>query len=298
MTRVHRFCWLSFLLASPAFAEPLDEGSLQDEAGYAVSTLDSRVARLEKRVSGQPLTEMSRDMDRLRDELRKLRGTAEELKNALDRLGRLEAEHYAALERRQLDLEARLSGSLAAGSGAPALASPGVPAVPPSFGSPLPSPSPVTPSSAPVSAVDQALSVPPVVSGAAVDPKVRQKAYEHAFERLKAGKYAEAVAEFQAFVTQYPKGDFSDNAQYWLGEAHYVNRAFAAAREAFKKMINDFPQSAKLADAKLKLGFIEYENQQFAKARELLGEVAKQYPDTSAAKMAEKRLERMQQEKH
>lgn len=297
MTRVHRLCWLPFFLASPVFAEPLDEGSLPDEAGYAVSTLDSRVARLEKRLQGQPLTELSRDMDRLRDDVRKLRGTAEELKNALDRLGRLEGEHYSALERRQNDLEARLSGPPVAGSVTPPLPGPGAPSNSPP-GAPVPNFGTVTPTPAPVSAVDQALSMPPVASAPAVDPKVRQKAYEHAFETLKAGKYSEAVAEFQAFVTQYPRGDFSDNAQYWLGEAHYVNRAFAAAREAFKKMINDFPQSTKLADAKLKLGFIEYENQQFAKARELLGEVVKQYPDTSAAKMAEKRLERMQQEKH
>ena len=63
-------------------------------------------------------------------------------------------------------------------------------------------------------------------------------------------------------------------------------------------MLADFPQSAKVADAKLKLGFIEYENQQYPKAREILNEVLKGYPETAAAKMAEKRLERMKQENH
>ena len=41
-------------IAAPCYAEPQ---GMVDEAGYATSTLDARVARLEKKVSAQPLTE-------------------------------------------------------------------------------------------------------------------------------------------------------------------------------------------------------------------------------------------------
>lgn len=302
-------------LLAPGFAtaEPGDYGQARDEAGYAASTLDSRVARLEKRMSGQPLAEMSRDIDRMREDIRLLRGTVEELRNGLDRVRMQEKERYAALERRNADLESRLLMLAPAvpGTAFPPVTDPNAPApLPGVAGTPGVTP-PTDPASVPglnpdgsVAAVAPAAvaPAPPIVAAPPPppppDPMARQRDYERAFETLKAGKYTDAIAEFQTFVAKYPAGEFSDNAHYWLGEAHYVNRDFAAARESFRALVKDFPQSGKVADAQLKLAFIEYENQQYAKARSLLNEVVKQYPDTSVAKMAEKRLERMKQENH
>lgn len=266
----------------------------QDEAGYAASTLDARVARLEKKAATQPLTEVVREMDRLKDDVKKLRGQVEELRNAMERQSRDAGDQNAALIQKNAELQARLQQGEAAvappAATPPATEASGAAAAPPVASAPPAVESPKSPST-----VDAALAAPkpqPV----AVDPMSRQKEYEHAFETLKAAKYTEAISEFQSFVAKYPTGDFSDSAHYWLGEALYVNRAFIPAREAFRKMIADFPQSAKVADAKLKLAYIEYENQQYPKARELLTDIVKSYPNSATAKMAEKRLERMHQE--
>ncbi len=276
---------LSLSLQSPMIqAEPQD---VQDEAGYATSTLDARVARLEKKAANQPLTEVVREMDRLKEELKKLRGQVEEMHNVLER----QSGQTAALLQRNAELEARVQG-----------AAPGAPVAPPiAVTSPEGAAASVPPAtttpeqSKAAGNIESALAAPkPQV--VAPDPFARQKEYEHAFEILKAAKYTEAISEFQAFVAKYPTGDYSDSAHYWLGEALYVNRAFVPAREAFRKMIAEFPQSAKVPDAKLKLAFIEYENQQFPRARELLSEIVKGYPSSATAKMAEKRLERMRQE--
>lgn len=95
---------LSLSLHFPvAMAESSD---IQDEAGYATSTLDARVARLEKKAANQPLTEVVREMDRLREELKKLRGQVEEMHNALER----QSGQTAALLQRSVELEARLQG--------------------------------------------------------------------------------------------------------------------------------------------------------------------------------------------
>lgn len=268
-------------IAAPCYAEPQ---GMVDEAGYATSTLDARVARLEKKVSAQPLTEVLREVDHLKEEMKRLRGQVEETHNLLERQVREDQEQRDLLMQRIAVLEGR--GPVAAGAA-----------------SPSPEGSVMTPSQTPEgsvspSAVDQALSSQKTQASPAVDPALRKKEYEHAFETLKAAKYTEAISEFQAFVAKYPQGEFSDSAHYWLGEALYMNRAFVPAREAFRKMVTDFPQSAKVPDAKLKLAFIEYENQQYTKAREILDEVVKVYPETAAARMAEKRLERMRQENH
>ncbi len=275
---------LTLSLQSPVTqAEPQD---VQDEAGYATSTLDARVARLEKKAANQPLTEVVREMDRLKEELKKLRGQVEEMHNDLER----QSSQTASLLQRNAELEARVQGG-----------APGVPVTPtaatisPEGTSGAPAVTSSSDSPKPAGNIESALAVAKP-QAAAPDPFARQKEYEHAFETLKAAKYTEAISEFQAFVAKYPTGDYSDSAHYWLGEALYVNRAFVPAREAFRKMIADFPQSAKIPDAKLKLAYIEYENQQYPRAKELLSEIVKGYPNSATAKMAEKRLERMRQE--
>lgn len=280
----------------------------QDEAGYAASTLDSRVSRLEKRLKGQPLTEMSRDIETLRAEIKRLRGTVEELREGLDRARREERDHYAALETRNAGLEARLVALTSPASlnqiPPPAPAMPGADPNAPADWSNPPNP-PTTSASTTDSAAVPATQVltPEVASSEPTpppppDPKIRQRDYERAFETLKAGKYTDAIADFQTFVAKYPSGEFSDSAHYWLGEAHYVNRDYVAARESFRKMLADFPQSGKVPDAELKLAYIEYEKEQYDKARTMLNNLIKRYPDSSAAKMAEKRLDRMKQESH
>lgn len=274
------FRGLSFLIILMAAAHAQSQ-DLQDEAGYAASTLDARVARLEKKAANQPLNEVLREVDRLKEEVKKLHGQLEELRNAVEHQAHQDDGQAAALlAQRNAELEAKLQSSQPSGSAS------GVP----SLGQSEVNDSPKQPS-----AVDAALSAPKPAP-VAVDPLARQKEYEHAFETLKAAKYSDAISEFQSFVAKYPTGDYSDSAHYWLGEALYVNRAFVPAREAFREMIAAFPQSTKIPDAKLKLAFIEYENQQYPKAKELLNDIMKSYPGTATSKMAEKRLERMRQE--
>ncbi len=282
------------LLASGPLAAQTGYEPARDEAGYGTATLDARVARLERRLSGQPLTEMSQDIGNLQDEVKKLRGTVEELHNNFEKFRKQAREQQMVLERKNQEMEDRLRAFLPSAPGLPA----GAGMVDAQGGVTVPASGGIRPAlqAAQVPAPDAVLVAP--VAPPPVDPELRKRDYERAFETLKAGKYTDAIAEFQAFTAKYPTGDFSDNAYYWLGEAHYVNRDFAVAREAFRQMIAGFPQSAKVPDAELKLAFIEYENQQFGKAREMLTALIKQHPDSSAAKMAEKRLERMTQENH
>ena len=272
-------------------AENLEGDVTRDEAGYAASTLENRVARLEKRLSGQSFVDMSSDIEKLQGEVKKLRGSLEELHFELEKTKKLDHESIVALEKKNTELEERLrSGSQGATpSNAPGATSgaseSGVPTVPAVMTPP-----------APALATPPETPTPSVASAAPQDPADRKTSYQKAFDTLKQGKYNEAIIAFKAFVGRYPTGDLSDNAHYWLGEAYYVNRDFTSARAAFKKVISDFPQSPKVPDAHLKLAFIEYENAQYSAAKTLLEDIIKRFPDSSAAKMAEKRLERMRAE--
>jgi len=277
------------LAGAETYDRPYDQP--YDQAGYGASTLDERVARLEKRLSGETLMEMANRIEKLQGEVLRLRGTVEELSHELDKAKRQQREMYGDLDQRlkaaatppPMMTVPPVAAAPTDATGTPPVTDPGAATVPP----------PVAAPSAPAAAPP-----PPPPPAPVVDPAVRQAAYQKAFNTLKEGKYTEAIRDFKGYVANYPSGDNTDSAYYWLAEAYYVNRDFNSARDTFRKLIRDFPKSAKVPDAHLKLGFIEYENGQYGAARELLNSVVKSYPDSSAAKMAEKRLERMRQEKH
>jgi tol-pal system protein YbgF len=123
-------------------------------------------------------------------------------------------------------------------------------------------------------------------------------AYQAAFDLLKAGQYDRAIAGFQSFLSTYPNSALADNAQYWLGEAYYVNRQFQDSLAAFQRVVEKFPGSRKLPDALLKIGYCDYELKEYSAARSALEQVPAKFPDSASARLAQQRLEKMAAEKH
>jgi tol-pal system protein YbgF len=120
-----------------------------------------------------------------------------------------------------------------------------------------------------------------------------QSIYGQAFDALKAGNYTVAISGFQDFLNQYSSSPLAPNAQYWLGEAHYVNRDFSSAETAFQGVLDKWPSSAKAPDAMLDLGNTQLAQGKTAKGRETLRQVASQYAGTDAANRAQARLKQL-----
>ena len=135
-------------------------------------------------------------------------------------------------------------------------------------------------------------------TSAATTVNEEQLAYQTAFDTLKEGRYKKAKVELQAFLRRYPDSNYAANAQYWLGEAYYVTRDFDQSIIQFEGVISNYPGSSKIADSMLKLGYTHYEKKQYDKAKTVLSELQQRYPQASAARLADKRLQRMQQEGH
>jgi tol-pal system protein YbgF len=122
--------------------------------------------------------------------------------------------------------------------------------------------------------------------------------YQAAFDLLKDSKYDQATAAFQQFLVAFPDSSLADNAQYWLGEAYYVNRNFTAALAAFQAVIDRYPQSRKVPDALLKIGYCDYELKQFDQATQVLTDVVTRFPDTPAGNLAKQRLDKIAADTH
>lgn len=135
-------------------------------------------------------------------------------------------------------------------------------------------------------------------SSAAAPQATDRDAYQAAFNLLKDGKYTEAVTAFSGFLSGYPQSGLLDNAQYWLGEAHYVLKDYPQAQRAFQAVLELYPNSAKAPDALLKLGYTHYELKRYKQARDALQGVLDQYSDSNSAKLAQQRLARLTAEGH
>ncbi len=229
-------------------------------------TIEERVKRLETRFSNQKnLLNFQTQLEQSQREIQQLRGEMEELQHTLARVKQQQHSSY-------LDVDQRLQQMTDDQQSPP---------------SDYAAPPPVTPRYQNVPATP----LPSANSDSQGD-------YDQALETLNAGRYKEAIQQFQTFLKQHPDDLLASNAQYWQAEAYYVMRNFSAARNGFKKVINNYPGSSKIADALLKSGFINYEQSRWKQARQQLNAVVKQYPDSSAARLAQQRLKKMSQERH
>lgn len=277
------------ILAAPCFVfdvaarepAPVIEASGDLSTSRSVA-LEKRIEKLERLLENQTLVDLVMRMDSLQNEIQQLSGRTEEQAHNIEQLKNRQRDLYLDIDRRLRQAEqARAS-------------TPSAPAAGSVFGEVMPDggvPGGVSGQPAVSSAM------PDVSAGtqAGVDPQQERDDYERAFNLLKEGRYDLAVAAFKTFVQKYPRGQFSDNAQYWLGEANYVQRHFQVALAEFEKVIKDYPASPKRADALLKMGYTYQALGQHDKARLSLNDVVMNHPNTTAASLAKKRLQDLKQ---
>ncbi len=115
--------------------------------------------------------------------------------------------------------------------------------------------------------------------------------YRTAVELVKSGSHGDAVDGLRAFLKKYPRHDYADNAQYWLGEAFYAQKDYPHALSEFRNVIETYPRGNKVPDALLKVGYCYQALGQTEKARAVLEQVVNLYPKTEPASLASKRLE-------
>lgn len=114
-----------------------------------------------------------------------------------------------------------------------------------------------------------------------------REAYQQAFGAMQAKQYEASMAGFQQVIEQYPNGQFTPNAYYWLGELHLLASSDAEmARQSFMQVINLYPDHQKTADALYKLGVVYSTLGDDETARAYLLRVQQEHPDSAAANLA------------
>jgi tol-pal system protein YbgF len=123
-----------------------------------------------------------------------------------------------------------------------------------------------------------------------LDPKTL---YDAAYLDLTRGDYDLALRGFREYLKAFPKTEYSDNAQYWIGEIFYADGAFENAFTEFQKVETDYPDGDKVPAALLKMGYCQIQLNQSARAREYLNRVISRFPNSVEANLAKSKLKEL-----
>lgn len=115
--------------------------------------------------------------------------------------------------------------------------------------------------------------------------------YREAYETFQRGDLEGARKKFEAFLSQYPHTELSDNAQFWIGETYFLKKDYEKAILEYEKVIVKYPEGDKVPSALLKQGLAFLELGDKTNGRSLLKRVMERYPKTEQAEIAKKRLE-------
>lgn len=228
--------------------------------------VETKLAQASRRIDAVNLAEIDQESNKVREELRALRGDIEKMSFDLQQREKSNRDLYADLDRRMQRLEG--GGALSSAPvGSAVVGGPGT----------VPGNSPGT------------LSAASPQRTTVASPE-EERAYLGTFDLLKNGKYDDAIRGFRSMLDQWPQGRYADNGWYWMGEAQYVKRDYTAAATSFQTLIGQFPTSPKMADGLLKLGLCQIELKRTADARASLQRVVRDYPSTNAANLAKQKL--------
>ncbi len=222
-----------------------------DELRQQADAMVARLAKVEEDARNQPVLALVSEIEKLREEIRSLRGQIEVLGNNVDGVAKRQRDMY-------VDLDLRLRRFEQPASVAP------------------------TPAAAAAEAAKTATVAP--VGGE------ENEAYERAQGQRRVGNYQGAITAFQAFIAKYPKSTLAPRAQYWIGDSYFNLRDFRNAIASQQKLVAAYPDSSSVPDAMLNLASAQLESGDGAAARKTMDGLIAKYPSSEAAEKAKRRV--------
>jgi len=240
--------------------------------------LEIRLNRLEQQLFNlrQTIADQEQKIFQQQADIQNLRGSNEVLTHTLEQVRKQQQDIYSDLNKRLRQMQSYQPDAAQFSAPPNTQVTPRVPTVPPNS----------------ADSMDDNTLEPATVAGE------EEPIYQRALTLLRERQYNESIKDFQEILTRYPQSKYADNAQYWIGEAHYALREFDRALDAFNRLLNSYPDSSKRAHALLKIGYVYYEIRDYNAARAMLEQVRDTYQETESARLAIERLQKMQSQRY
>jgi tol-pal system protein YbgF len=227
-----------------------------DELRQLTDGMAARLAKVEEDARSQPVLSLASEIEKLREEIRSLRGQIEVLGNNVEGVSKRQRDMYVDLDLRLRRFE-------------------------------QPGATPAPPGSAPAPA--GAAETPRVAAAGPVSPG-ESEAYERAQGQRRIGNYQGAISAFQGFIAKYPKSTLAPRAQYWIGDSYFNLRDFKNAIASQQKLMAAYPDSSSVPDALLNMASSQLESGDAPAARKSMDGLIARYPSSEAAEKARRRL--------
>lgn len=221
------------VLAAAAVAGPALAQSKNDR----LDALESRMGGVERQLANQGLLEMSRQIDALTEELRRLRGEFDQLQHELERARAQQRDQY-------LDLDTRLRAAETALTAAQATTSP----------------------DSPEAAYQAAFNLLKDGRYDEAETALREFVAQHPQHELAANAvywlgeahyvqrdYPAALAAFESVLRDYPGARKTPDALLKAGYCQHELKRIGPARASLTRVVDEFPDTQAAADARERL---------------------------------------------
>ena len=115
--------------------------------------------------------------------------------------------------------------------------------------------------------------------------------YSTAWADYTSGNYLQAIENFQRYLTEFPKYEDADDAQFYIAESYMRLKRTPEAVAAYTTVVRDYASGNVVPDAYYRLGEAQRALGQIEAARTSWETVAKKYPDSNSGILASQRLQ-------
>jgi tol-pal system protein YbgF len=110
-----------------------------------------------------------------------------------------------------------------------------------------------------------------------------ETAFAAALNTFRAREHGQAVLDFSDFIAKYPTHALAPQAQYWIGEAYYVQRDYRHALVELQRVLEMTPRAPAMADALVRIGLCHAQLREPARAAAAWQRVVRDFPRSAAA---------------
>ena len=135
-----------------------------------------------------------------------------------------------------------------------------------------------------------AVRTPPATAPPGVSP---QRTYDTAFSDYTASQYDLAIEGFRTYLKYFPGTINADDAQLNIGNAYYNAGKFKEAVQEYQRVISDYPKTESVPTAHYKMGLSYRELKQPDLARKAFETVLQTVPSSVEATFANQALQRL-----